>query len=188
MSTAADVLHQCEEFLASLDRLLASNTLEAIVDLVKSLGGGEPVQSAARELADILRALQDHLGQLVESVADPLRHAQAMGGLLGLLRPLVNGVKQLVDVSAEQLAEAGLDKAIQISPSIRDSLGFAGRVLGTGEKLLQMLPELEDVEAVQRRLASLIETVQSYADAARDSGGGDGSGSSSSDDSEEDDA
>lgn len=170
MSTAADVIHQLEEFLASLDVLLASNTLEAIVDLVDSLGGGEPVQAAATELAGILRALQGHLGQLVEAVADPLRHAQAMSGLLGLLGPLVDGIEQLLATSAEQLADAGLDEAIQISQPVRDSVDFAGRVFGAGERLLQMLPDPEDLHALQERLASLIQTVESYADAVRGDG------------------
>ena len=172
MSTAADVIHQLEEFLASLDALLASNTLEAVVELIHSLGGGEPVQAAATELADILRALQGHLGQLTEAVAEPLRHAQAMSGLLALLRPLVDGVEQLLATSAEQLAEAGLDEAIQISQPVRDQVDFAGKVIGAGEQLLQMLPEPEDLQALQERLASLIQTVESYADAARDAGAG----------------
>lgn len=168
MSTAADVIHQLEEFLASLDVLLASNTLEAIVDLVDSLGGGEPVQAAATELANVLRALQGYLGQLAEAVADPLRHAQAMSGLLALLRPLVDGIEQLLATSAEQLADAGLDDAIQISQPVRSSVDFAGRVLGAGEQLLQRLPDPEDLHALQERLASLIQTVESYADAIRD--------------------
>jgi hypothetical protein len=168
MSTAADVIRQLEEFLASLDALLASNTLEAIVDLVESLGGGEPIADAASELAGILRALQGHLGQLAEAVADPLRHAQAMSGLLGLLLPLVDGMEQLLATSAEELADAGLDQAVQISQPIRDSVDFAGRVLGAGERLLQMLPDPEDLHALEERLASLIQTVESYADAVRD--------------------
>jgi hypothetical protein len=187
MSTAADVIRQFEEFLASLDQLLASNTLEAIVDLVESLGGGEPVQSAATELADILRVLQGHLGQLVDAVADPLRHAQAMAGLLGLLRPLVDGMEQLVATSSEQLADAGLDKVIQISGPIRSSVDFAGRVLGAGERLLQMLPEPEDLQALQQRLLDLIETVESYADAAQGGGDGGDDDDGDGDDEEEDD-
>ncbi|ACY14091.1 hypothetical protein [Haliangium ochraceum] len=170
MSTTAEVIREFEEFLFSLDRLLASNTLEAIIDLVDSLGGGEPVEIAAQELADILRALEGQLVQLSAVVADPLRHAQAMAGLLGLLRPLLEGMEQLVATSAEALADAGLDQAIQISDPVRGSVDFAGRMLGAGEALLELLPRPEDLESLRQRVAALVETVQSYADISRDDG------------------
>ncbi|WP_428265606.1 hypothetical protein [Haliangium sp.] len=165
MSTGAEIITSLDELIDEIRGLLESTTVEAVVELVELLGGGDALAGAVDEFSDVLTSLELQLGALIDTVEKPLRHAQSLAGLLGLLGPVVVGLERLVNTSSEQLADAGLDGVVQITAPISDAVGFAGDLVELGQGVLDLLPSPEKLHELELSFGQLIDTVEGYADA-----------------------
>lgn len=167
MTTSAEIIQRFDAFLDAVDDLLASSSLDAIADLVTELGGGAAIHEAASTVSGLLRELEGHVDRLIAAIAEPLQFSQIFAGLIGLLQPLMGGLERLVRVSAQELADAGLDSAIQISAPVADAVGFGRKALTVGERLLTLLPPPEALSEIRADIRRLITTVDSYAEATQ---------------------
>lgn len=165
MSTAADIITEVDELIDDVNALLATNTVESVIQLLDRLAGGDVVHTLITEFAGLLTSVRTQLDKLLETIEQPLRHARALSGLLGLLQPLMTGLQRLVDTSADNLEDAGLDAILQITDPIRDAVGYGSDVLEVGAGVLDMLPPPDKLQELQQSFDDLIATVESYAEA-----------------------
>ena len=166
MSTAADIVRNLDALISDIDDLLSANSIEAVIELIQDLGGGDAVQATFAALSQVLGAVRNQLARLIDLVEEPLRHANALAGLLGLLEPLAVGLGQLVETSADALADAGLDEVLELSEPMSQSIDFAGDVLEVGQGVLATLPAPADLTRLTTDFDRLIDTVDSYVEAA----------------------
>ena len=166
MSSAADVIARLDQFIDDVNALLAASTLESVVEIIEEVGGGDVIRDLAREFSALLSSLRQKLAELLATIEQPLRHAQALAGLLGLLGPVMTGLERLVSTTAQDLADAGLDQVVHITEPITFATRFGRNVLETGEGVLELLPPPDKLRELDHSFAELIATVDSYAEAA----------------------
>lgn len=165
MTTTADIFTEIDQLIDSVTELLDSNTIESVVALIDMLGGGDIIHQLVVEFKGILTVIRAQIGQIITVIEEPLRHTQALSGLIGLLQPLIIGLRQLVDTSADEFADAGLDNIIQISEPISRAVGYGSLVLNVGASVLDILPSPEQLQELETSFELLIGVVEEYVEA-----------------------
>ncbi|MCG8422771.1 MAG: hypothetical protein MJE77_33060 [Proteobacteria bacterium] len=158
MSSAVDIVRDLTGLVGSVDELLDTDTARAAPTLAIELGA----QSQLNQAVDVLSGLVQELRSLLAELRDPLVHVGALSGVLGLVEPFIEGVEQIVSLSGEQLAEAGLGAVVQVTDPVASAVDLGGRVVASGRAVLDDLPSAQDLDDLLARLDGLAGTLQEY--------------------------
>lgn len=153
MSTTADILDGIARLITALKELLETDTVEALVSLVKRLGIGQPVKVGLQALSKVLDILVGWI-QKLEQVA-------ALPRFLEALDPAFEQVKELADTSGDDMRDMGLEALAPVANAARSMLEVTDKIRRGAEIVLKgYLPE--------QSLVHLRESVQGLANRLRE--------------------
>lgn len=165
MSTTGDIFTRIDELLDSITELFASRTVEWVIELIESTGGGDTVHRLLVDVKALLISMRAQVTRLIGMVEEPLRHVNALDGLIELLRPLMAGLQDLVAISQEELEKAGLESTLQIDEPISLAVDYGAQVLDVGASILDTLPEPGQLREIDASFEQLIGVIQEYVEA-----------------------
>jgi hypothetical protein len=154
MSSASDIVGAISRLIQALDELFQTQTVEALVDLVRQLGIGGPVRTG-------LQALGTVLGQLVEWIAK-LEKVAAIPKLLESLDPTLEQVQGLAATSEDDLRQAGLDSLAPLTRAARSMLDVMNKVRKGAEAILKGLLPQEALAGLRQSVVNFAATLKSY--------------------------
>ncbi|WPB72666.1 hypothetical protein KYC5002_26795 [Archangium violaceum] len=136
MSTTRDIVSAISELLASLDALLKTDTVDAVVSLARRLGVGPMVMTGIETLQGLFTQLVAFLDKVKVAFKSAVQVPQLMeplDSILEMLEPMVQGVTEMV-----------------------------GRIQHTATVVIANLPQPEDLALIQERFTELRATLGSY--------------------------
>ncbi|WP_164002672.1 hypothetical protein [Pyxidicoccus caerfyrddinensis] len=154
MSNASDIVNAISRLIQALDELFKTQTVEALVDLVRQLGIGGPVKVG-------LQALGTVLGKLVEWIAK-LEKVAAIPKLLESLDPTLEQVQGLATTSEDDLRQAGLDALAPLTKAARSMLEVMNKVRKGAEAILKGLLPPEALAGLRQSVVDFAATLKSY--------------------------
>lgn len=154
MSTTADIIDAIARLITALKELLETDTVEALVDLVKRLGIGQPVKTGLQALTRVLDLLIGWIERL-EQVA-------RLPAFLDTLDPAFQEVKGLASASGDDMRDMGLDALAPVATAAQAMLDVVDKIRRGAEAILKgYLPEQslvhlrESVQGLARRLREM---------------------------------
>ncbi|RKH68277.1 hypothetical protein [Corallococcus llansteffanensis] len=145
MSTAREIMDGIDALVVSLEALLKTDTVDALLQLVAELRISQPVKGALKALGNVLDTLVEWLGKL-EQVAGVPRFLESVG-------PSVTQLDQLFSASGEQLQQSGMGALAPLATSAQVAVQLFDKVRRAVERVIQgMLPQ----EALQRLRDSVL--------------------------------
>ncbi|QSQ23227.1 hypothetical protein JY651_50525 [Pyxidicoccus parkwayensis] len=154
MSTASDIVDGISRLIQALDELFKTQTVEALVDLVRQLGIGGPVKQG-------LQALGTVLGKLVEWIAK-LEKVAAIPKMLEALDPSLQQAQSLAESSEDDLRQAGLDALVPLTKAARAMLDVMNKVRKGAEAILRGLLPPEALARLRQSVVDFAATLKSY--------------------------
>ncbi|MFP2927651.1 hypothetical protein ACLESO_21140 [Pyxidicoccus sp. 3LG] len=154
MSTTSDIVDGISRLIQALDELFKTQTIEALVDLVRQLGIGGPVRQG-------LQALGTVLGHLVEWIAR-LEKVAAIPKMLEALDPTLEQVQGLATTSEDDLRQAGLDALAPLTQAARAMFDVMDKVRKGAEKVLKGLLPQEALARLRQSVVDFAATLKSY--------------------------
>jgi hypothetical protein len=154
MSNASDIVDGISRLIQALDELFKTQTVEALVDLVRQLGIGGPVKVG-------LQALGTVLGKLVEWIAK-LEKVAAIPKLLEALDPTLEQVQGLATTSEDDLRQAGLAALTPLTSAARAMLDVMNKVRKGAEAILRGLLPPEALARLRQSVVDFAATLKSY--------------------------
>ncbi|MFE8599102.1 hypothetical protein [Archangium violaceum] len=136
MSTTRDIVSAISELLTSLDALLKTDTVDAIVSLARRLGVGPMVTTGIETLQGLFTQLVVFLDKVKVAFKSAVQVPQLMeplDSILEMLEPMAQGVTEMV-----------------------------GRIQHTATVVIANLPQPEDLALIQERFTELRATLGSY--------------------------
>jgi hypothetical protein len=160
MSNTADVLHNIAELILALSELLETDTIQALVQMARDFGIGQPVKTGLELLSKALALVLKWI-QSLEQVA-------ALPAFLETLDPAFDALKALTDNSSgDELREAGFEALAPVADSARTVLGLMDKLRQGAQLVLEgILPAgaLAELRASVERLATTLRTMQQQLD------------------------
>ncbi len=127
MTTAADIVERAIDLLTSIDRLIESATEIDLPQAAAELG----VAGAAASVTDEIAGVMQQIGAQLEVVTV----LGQLGGLFGMLEPLVGGLAGIFADAGQHLADLGLEEALSIGDGIAAGFGHLEGALALGASL-----------------------------------------------------
>ncbi|QRN93823.1 hypothetical protein JRI60_32275 [Archangium violaceum] len=159
-TTTADIIDGIARLITALKELLETDTVEALVDLVKKLGIGQPVKVGLQALARVLDILVGWIEKLEQVARIP--------AFLETLDPAFEQVKELASSSGQEMRDMGLGSLAPVVDASRAAIDLADKIRRGAEIILKgYLPEQSIVhlrESVQG-LANRLRQMQQKLDA-----------------------
>jgi len=156
MSSAKDIVQDLSQLVGSTDELLQTQTAQQAPAIAQELGA----ESQLNQAIDFLAGLLGKIKSALANMRDPLLYIGALSGLLGLIRPFVKAVDQLVSASGEQLAKAGLGEVVQVTDQISEGVALGSNVLKGGQQVLDDAPSVADLDELLNKLEGLADTLE----------------------------
>jgi len=156
MSSAKDIVQDLSQLVGSTDELLQTQTAHQAPAIAQELGA----ESQLNQAIDFLAGLLGKIKSALANMRDPLLYIGALSGLLGLIRPFVKAVDQLVSASGEQLAKAGLGEVVQVTDQISEGVALGSNVLKGGQQVLDDAPSVADLDELLNKLEGLADTLE----------------------------
>jgi hypothetical protein len=156
MSTARDIVDGVARLIGSLDSLLQTQTVQALVQLVKELGIQGPVATGLEALASMLEKLVEWIGKLEQVAAIPQ--------LLEELGPTLKDVSAVATNSGSELRQIGLDGLAPLADATRAALDFFEQIRQGAITVLQGLLPKEALQHLRESVAKLRGTILEYRD------------------------
>ncbi|WP_164013184.1 hypothetical protein [Pyxidicoccus trucidator] len=151
-TTTADILAGITRLIDALDELLKTQTVEALVDLVRQLGIGEAVKSALQALTGVLDLITSWIAKLEQVAAIPR--------LLENLEPAFEGMHQLADSSGEELRQMGMEPLAPLADASRAALALLEKLRAGATAILQgFLPE-ESLKQLRASVTDITATLK----------------------------
>jgi hypothetical protein len=125
MSTLTSIIDKTTALVSSINELLATDTVKALPGVAADLGIEDVFNDGVSLLASLLGELNTQLGRLEGAI----KHLDALGGLLGLLEPLVEAMGRMVGDTGNQLASYGLDGVVSVTGPISKGFGYTAQAL-----------------------------------------------------------
>lgn len=127
MRTAADVVARGNDLLRSLEVLVDSTRAIDLPSVAGELGVAETAATLTEALVEVLRSIREQL-HVVTALSQ-------LGALFGLLEPLVDGLRGVMDGAGRQVAELGLGGALPVSEAIASGFRRLQDVTALGSSL-----------------------------------------------------
>jgi hypothetical protein len=156
MSSARDIVDGVARLIGSLDALLQTQTVQALVQLVKELGIQEPVKKGLEALGSMLETLVGWIEKL-EQVASIPRLLEELG-------PTLKDVSAVATTSGSELRQIGLDALAPLADATRAALEFFEQLRQRAQAVLQGLLPQEALQRLRQSIAALRSTLLSYRD------------------------
>jgi hypothetical protein len=154
VSDTRDIVDALSRLVGSLDALLQTKTVQALVKLVEQLGIQETVKKGIEALSGMLDTLADWIGKLEQVAAVPK--------LLLSLEPTLNEASALAAASGSELQAIGLGALAPASDALRAALALFEKISEGARKVLEgLLPE-EALGALRQGVVAMRTTLQSY--------------------------
>lgn len=151
-TTTADILASISRLIQALDELLKTQTVEALVDLVRQLGIGEPVKSALGVLVQVLGQIDSWIAKLEQVAAIPR--------MLESLDPAFEGLSELAGSSGEEMRQMGMEALAPLADAARAALAVLDKLRQGATAVLQgYLPE-EAIKQVRASVKDLTATLR----------------------------
>jgi hypothetical protein len=151
-TTTADILAGISRLITALDELLKTQTVEALVDLVRQLGIGAPVKSALQVLTRVLDQISSWLAKLEQVAAIPR--------ILDSLEPGFEGLQVLGASSGDELRQMGMAALAPMADAAGAALALLDKLRkGAATVLRGYLPE-EELKQVRASLAAITATLR----------------------------
>jgi hypothetical protein len=154
MSTTSDIVDGISRLIDALDELFKTQTVQALVDLVRQLGIGGPVRTG-------LQALGTVLNQLVEWIIK-LEKVAAIPKMLEALDPTLAQVQDLAETSEDNLRQAGLDALVPLTNAARAMFDVMNKVRKGAEAILKGLLPPEALARLRQSVLDFAATLKSY--------------------------
>ncbi|MFY0523792.1 hypothetical protein ACN28I_11670 [Archangium gephyra] len=149
MSTTADIIDGIARLITALKELLETDTVEALVNLVKRLGIGQPVKVGLQAISRVLDIIVGWI-QKLEQVA-------ALPRFLEALDPAFETVKDLAGSSGEEMRDMGLDALVPV-------VNAAGAVIDLADKMRRAAEIVLEGYLPEQSLVDLRKSVQGLSD------------------------
>jgi ABC-type transporter Mla subunit MlaD len=156
MSSAKDIVDAMAQLIGSLDALLHTQTIQALVQLVKELGIQAPVKKGLEALAGMIETLIGWMKKLEQVAAIPQ--------LLEQLGPILEDVAGFATQSGAELRQIGLDGLAPVADAMRAGLAFFEKIREGAVAVLQGLLPREALVKLREQIEQLKSTLQSYGD------------------------
>lgn len=131
MSTARDILESATELVQALTALIESDTARALPAVARQLNVVDELNNGIDFLVTLLRMLATK----IDALADDLVGLDALGGLLGMLVPLVGTLERIVGQTGQDLETYGLRGAVNVTGPISQGVRYARLALEIGSRL-----------------------------------------------------
>ncbi len=157
MSTStADILAGITRLIDALDELLKTQTVEALVDLVRQLGIGEPVKTALLSLTQVLDLISSWIAKLEQVAAIPR--------MLEALDPAFEGLNALGESSGEELRNMGMDALAPLAEAAKAAMSLIEKVRQGAATVIQgYLPE-ESLKQLRAAVKDITDTLRTLGD------------------------
>lgn len=132
MSSMNDLLQRATELVQALTELLDSKTAQALPGVAEELGATALLNTSVDALVSVLGLLHQGLADLGETA---LVQLDALGGLLGMLEPLVGALGRMIDNAGSELKTYGLDQVVTVTDPVAQGFLYAEAVLHVGQSL-----------------------------------------------------
>ena len=156
MGSAKDIVRDLSRLIGSTDELLQTQTAQQAPAIAQELGAESQLNQAIDFLAGLLGKIKSELAKM----RDPLLYIGALSGLVGLIRPFVNAVDQLISTSGEQLTKAGLGEVVKVTDQISEGVALGSNVLKGGQEVLDNVPLVADLDELLNKLGGLASTLE----------------------------
>jgi hypothetical protein len=147
----SDILQRATALIQALGELLGTDTAQALPEVADQLGASELLNAGVDALVTVLGELNKALSWFDEEVLAVL---EALGGLLGLLEPLVGALGGMLAEGGRALADLGLDQVITLTDPMTQGFDYVESALRVGSGLTV---DETHFEALQRELVALSE-------------------------------
>lgn len=126
--TAGDVVVRTTELFFAVEQLVLATTALGLPALVAQLGVAGTAAELSRTLVGVLESIVPELEILV--------NLGRLGGLFGMIEPLVSGLRNLFSDAGASLASLGLGDALTITTSIARGFAYLEATAATGATLI----------------------------------------------------
>ncbi len=165
MSSLSSIVDKTTGLVASINDLLASDTVQALPGVAADLGIEETFNEGVSLLASLLAELNSQLGRLDDAII----HLDAFGGLLGLLEPLVGALGRMVGDTGNELASYGLGGVVSVTGPISTGFSYAEQALAIASNIVI---DADSFTQLRNELSELVTTVEALRTDAGGGGGG----------------
>jgi hypothetical protein len=132
VSTLNDILDRATELVQSLTELVESDTAQALPGVAADLGATDLLNAGVDALVSVLGMLHQTLADLGATAVTQL---DAVGGLIGMLEPLVAALGRMIGGAGNELAGYGLDGVVEVTEPVSEGFLYAEAVLRVARNL-----------------------------------------------------
>lgn len=132
MSTLNDIIDRATELVQALTELVESDTAKAMPEAAAQLGATDLLNAGIDALVSVLGTLHQTLDELGATAVTQL---DAIGGLIGMLEPLVAALGRMIGGAGSELASYGLGEVVEVTGPISEGFVYAEAVLRVARNL-----------------------------------------------------
>lgn len=157
MSSVSTIIAKTAELVKSLDELFATDTAGSLPGVASQLGIADTFNHGVSLLAALLGQLDAQLGR-VEVAIEQL---DGLGGLLGLLEPLVAAMGKMVGDTGSELASYGLEEVVSVTGPIRNGFRYAEQTLKIASTIVVDATSFGELRSSLARLVTTVAAMHS---------------------------
>ncbi|MFC1747180.1 hypothetical protein ACFL2V_00080 [Pseudomonadota bacterium] len=151
-SDSGQVIHDLGALLASVERLLTTDTAQSAPEIAEVLGAEAQLNDAIDFLSSLIEQLKTRLAELRPS----LIHIGALSGVMALLEPFVTAIGQLVSAVNVASENSGLNSFVTVTEPVSTAVELGGNALGKGQQILGVAPTVDDVDNLISKIDGLM--------------------------------
>jgi len=154
-ATAKSVVERLNRLLTALQKLFASKSLETIVSIVARLGIDRVLVRGAQCLQGALERAQGWL----DSLRAELAQTDALGGLIGVLSPVLRCIGELSSAAGTGLTKMGLGPLETVIDPAESFATMGQRVLDSTDRVLDQLPTAVQIDGLKKSVTDLLGSI-----------------------------
>ncbi|QSQ15416.1 hypothetical protein [Myxococcus landrumensis] len=156
-TTTADIVDGITRLVVAVDELLKTDTVNAIVALVRQFGIGAPVKVGIDALGKALDLIISWIAKLEQVAAIP--------SLLESLDPALDGLKAIGDKSEDEMREMGLEPLAPLAGAAHAASVVLEKLRAGVTLILQGYLPQQSLESLRESVVQVKETLKKLGDA-----------------------
>jgi hypothetical protein len=152
-TTTADILNSIADLITALSELLGTDTVQALVEMARDFGIGQPVKAGLQLLSKALGLVIGWI-QALEQVATIPAFLEALGPALDELGDL------MPTASGEELRQSGLDALAPVADSARVMIGLVDKLRRAATVVLEGILPAEALKNLRESVVGLDTTLK----------------------------
>ncbi|AGC45677.1 hypothetical protein MYSTI_04381 [Myxococcus stipitatus DSM 14675] len=156
-TTTADIVDGITRLVVAVDNLLKTDTVNAIVTLVRQFGIGAPVKVGIDALGKALDLIISWIAKLEQVAAIP--------SLLESLDPALDGLKAIGDKSEDEMREMGLEPLAPLAGAAHAASVVLEKIRAGAVAILQGYLPQQSLESLRESVVQVKETLKKLGEA-----------------------